>query len=198
MKHVIPSELYKNVYLNLFESHLSYGITAWGGISKNLLQPLLITQKKCIRVMFGDKDAYMDKFKTCARTRSFENRFLGKDFFQGKPSKSLFHSNNLLTIQNLYKYHCKVIKLRTPMSIYELMKHSERRENYFISLPPSLFDYQASNFWNKCRKSNSEIDFTTSIKIVKTKLKICLLETQNRHDMFIWHEFNFDTDHFSF
>ena len=194
MKHVIPSELYKNVYLTLFESHLSYGITAWGGISNNLLQPLFITQKKCIRVMFGDKDAYMDKFKTCARTRSFENRFLGKDFFQGEPSKSLFHSNNLLTIHNLYKYHCivelfKLIKLRTPMSIYELMKHSERRENYFISLPPSsLFDYQASNFWNKCHKSNSEIDFTTSIKIVKTKLKICL----------VWHEFNFDTDHFSF
>ena len=118
--------------------------------------------------------------------------FLGKDFFQGEPSKPLFHSNNLLTIHNLYKYHCivelfKLIELRTPMSIYELMKRSERRENYFISLPPSsLFDYQASNFWNKCRK------------IVKTKLKICLLETQNRHDMFVWHEFNFDTDHFSF
>ena len=41
----------------------------------------LLPRKKCIRVMFGDKDAYMDKFKTCARTRSFENRFLGKDFF---------------------------------------------------------------------------------------------------------------------
>ena len=135
----------------------------------------------------------MDKFKTFARTRSFEDRFLGKYFFQGEPSKPLFHSNNLLTIHNLYKYNCifelfKLIKLRTPMSIYELMKCSERRENYFISLPPSsLFDYQASNFWNKCRKSNSEIDFTTSIKIVKTKLKICLLETQNRHDMFVWH-----------
>ena len=60
------------------------------------------------------------------------------------------------------------------MSIDELMKRSERRENYFImNLPPSsLFDYQASNFWNKCCKSNSEIDFTTSINIVKTKLKI--------------------------
>ena len=96
-------------------------------------------------------------------------------------------------MHNLYKYHCivelfKVIKFRIPMSIYELMKCSERRENYFISLPPSsLFDYQASNFRNKCRKSNSEIDFTTSITIVKTKLKICLLEIQNRHDMFVWH-----------
>ena len=46
MKQVIPSELYKNVYLTLFESHLSYGITAWGGISKNLLKSLFIAQKK--------------------------------------------------------------------------------------------------------------------------------------------------------
>ena len=36
-----------------------------------------------------------------ARTRSFKDRFLGKDFFQGEPSKPLFHSNNLLTIHNL-------------------------------------------------------------------------------------------------
>ena len=83
-----PSELYNNLYLNLFESHLSYGITAcsMGGISKNLLQPLFITQIKSKRVIFGYKDAYMDKFETSARTRSFENRFLGKYSFQCKSS----------------------------------------------------------------------------------------------------------------
>ena len=57
MKHVIPNELYKNLYIALFESHLSYGITAWGGVSKNLLKSLFTTQKKCIRIMFSDKDA---------------------------------------------------------------------------------------------------------------------------------------------
>ena len=93
----------------------------------------------------------------------------------------------------------KVVKLRIPISIYELMKRSRRRDNYFISLhPSSLFDYEASNFWNKCRKPSSKIDFTTSINIVKTVLKKALLETQNRYDTHVWHEFNFDTDHFSF
>ena len=63
----------------------------------------------------------------------------------------------------------KVVKLRIPISIYELMKRSQRRDNNFISLhPSSLFDYQASNFWNKCHKPSSTIDFTTSINIVKT------------------------------
>ena len=204
MKHVIPNELYKNLYLTLFESHLSYGITAWGGVSKNLLKSLFTTQKKCIRIMFGDQDAYMAKFETCARTRTFESRILGREFFQREPSKPLFCNNSLLTVHNLYKYHCivemfKVVKLRIPISIYELMKRSRRRDNYFISLhPSSLFDYQASNFWNKCRKPCSTIDFTTSINIVKTVLKKALLETQNRYDTHVWHEFNFDTDHFSF
>ena len=65
-------------------------------------------------------------------------------------SKPLFHSNNLLTVHNLYKYHCRVeifkeVKLYTHMSINELMKHSDKQVNYFIGLPPSfLFDYQAS------------------------------------------------------
>ena len=55
MKHVIPNELYKNVYLTLFESHLSYGITAWGGISKNLFQPLFITQKNVLELCLAIK-----------------------------------------------------------------------------------------------------------------------------------------------
>ena len=42
------------------------------------------------------------------------------------------------------------------------------------------------------------INLTTSINIVKTVLKKALLETKNRYDTHVWHEFNFDTDHFSF
>ena len=111
--------------------------------SKNLLKSLFTTQKKCIRIMFGDQDAYMAKFETCARTRTFESRILGREFFQREPSKPLFCNNSLLTVHNLYKYHCivemfKVVKLRIPISIYELMKRSRRRDNYFISPSGSL------------------------------------------------------------
>ena len=54
------------------------------------------------------KDAYMAKFQTCARTRTFESRILGREFFQREPSKPLFCNNSLLTVHNLYKYHCIV------------------------------------------------------------------------------------------
>ena len=52
-------------YLNLID--LSYGISAWGGISFKKLEPLFIAQKKCLRIMFGDNEAYHNKFKTAAR-----------------------------------------------------------------------------------------------------------------------------------
>ena len=35
----------QELYDTLFESHLSYGISAWGGISFKKLEPLFITQK---------------------------------------------------------------------------------------------------------------------------------------------------------
>ena len=53
----------------------------WGGVLKSL-DPIFVTQKKCIRMMFGDRDKYLDKFRTCARTRSYENRFLGTEFYK--------------------------------------------------------------------------------------------------------------------
>ena len=67
IKKCIPKIAYKELYHTLFESHLSYGISAWGGISFKKLEPLFITQKKCLRIMFGDNEAYHNKFKTAAR-----------------------------------------------------------------------------------------------------------------------------------
>ena len=203
IKNIIPPELYKNLYHTLFESHLSYGISAWGGVSKTLIDPIFITQKKCIRIMFGDKEAYMDKFRTCARTRTHENQILGKEFFKREASKPLFNANGLLTVHNLYKYHCllelfKIIKLRSPMSLYEQFKRSKIRDDKLVSLSPSpLFVYQSSNLWIKCRKTDSETDFTAPIPSIKNKLKNSLFKTQSMFGP-DWHDFNFDISHFVF
>ena len=60
MKDNIPDDLHKSLYHTLFESHLTFAITVWGGIINNKLLP------------FGDKEAYLDKFKTSVRVRLFE------------------------------------------------------------------------------------------------------------------------------
>ena len=55
---------YNSVY-TFYRSHF----IVWGCISDNQLKLLFITQKKCIRILFGDCESYIDKFKTCSRVR---------------------------------------------------------------------------------------------------------------------------------
>ena len=184
MRRFIPKELFNDLYHTLFESHLTYGISVWGGISNNRLEPMFKTQKKCIRILFGDQEAYREKFKTCVRARPFELQKLGADFYEREASKPLFNKLDILTVHSLYKYHCllemfKIIKLHLPIPLYSLFKKSPRRAGYLISPPLStLFAFQASSLWNQCLKQSSKVDFTTSIAVVKSRLKTMLLRCQ--------------------
>ena len=69
IKSCLPENTYDQIYHALFESHLGYGISVWGGVSLNRLEPLFLVQKKCVRIIFGDSEAFADKFRTCSRTR---------------------------------------------------------------------------------------------------------------------------------
>ena len=40
-----------------------------GGVSEAKINPLFIAQKHCIRVLFGDKEKYLEKHRTAARSR---------------------------------------------------------------------------------------------------------------------------------
>ena len=91
IKDNIPVHLHKDLYHTLFESYLTYGITVWGGVSDNKLLPLFRAQKQCVRIMFGDKQAYLDKFNTCARSRPIETQILEGNFFSKEHSKPLFN-----------------------------------------------------------------------------------------------------------
>ena len=64
----IPKTNHKNIYHILFESHLAYCISVWGGVSKQLINSLFVTQKRLIRLIFGDTEAFLNKFCTSART----------------------------------------------------------------------------------------------------------------------------------
>ena len=73
--------------------------------------------------MFGDNEAYHDKFKTVARGRPRELQKLGAKYYELEHSKPLFNINNLLTVHHLYKYCCllemfKIVKLMIPIAFY--------------------------------------------------------------------------------
>ena len=54
----------------------------WGAISQNKINELDLIQKKCVtvRILFGDFNACIDKFKTRGKTRPFVSQILGSYF----------------------------------------------------------------------------------------------------------------------
>ena len=113
----------------------------------------------------------------------------------------------LYTLHHLYIYHTfidtlKIIKFRTPVSIFSLFTSSPSENNFKLLIPKVRLDlaknnyiFQASCIWNelipvmlnKCLPNKdglmvpgSEIDsdLTISIGVVKKKLRVVLLNAQ--------------------
>ena len=197
ISNLIPKELYKSIYHTLYESHLNYGITVWGGTSKAKLRPLFIGQKHCIRILFGDKEAYLDKFNTAVRARPVQEQKLGQEFFEKEHSKPIFNSNEIMTVYNLYNCQLlnsmyKLLKLRTPIAIYSCLKISQRKET-LLYVPKQFsesFIYCATTLWNSfltCPEGLLAKSVTTGLGSIKTKIKELIFRRQSMGDQNEWH-----------
>ena len=123
LNHIIqflPKNIHKELYYTLFESYLAYGVTFWGKASNLNLDYYLKHRKKAIRVVFGNKEQFLDKFRTCAKARPYPDQKFGQEFFIKEHTKPLFIANHILTLQNLNFYHTcseifKIFKYRNPI-----------------------------------------------------------------------------------
>ena len=224
----IPKEEYLKIYNAIFKSHLSYCISSWGGVSKNKLQCLFVLQKRCIRLLFGKDKSYdhPEYYDNCARARSYQQHMSAKNF-KLENTKPIFNAQNLLTLHHLYIYHTfldtfKIIKYRTPMSIYKLLKNSPRKINIKLEIPIVSLDlakknfiFQSSCIWNDiigkvlnpCSVNKDGVifpglnfgsDITIPMAALKEKLRNLLLNTQqldslNSND---WYPENFYEAHY--
>ena len=198
IQNFVPEHMHKDLYYTLFESHLSYCISVWGGISQNKLSSLFSTQKQCLRILFGDRNAFLDKFRTCARVRPFGFQILGESFYCQEHTKPLFSHLGLLTIQNLYSYHClmeifKILKFRAPISLHSLYTISQRKTTTLITPhPTNSFIYKSANMWNTLQSKLKIMDYSINLSKIKIEIKKLLLTNQVRHDDTEWYCSNFD------
>ena len=144
--------------------------------------------------MFGDKEAYLNKFKTCARARAFGEQNLGPQFFQKEHTKALFNKHSLMTVHNLYFYHCsndifKILKFRTPISLYTLINLSNRTGKDTLVLTPrpsNSYCYRLGTIWNFIRGQLSIHEFTISQSSFKSSIKKFILGVQLQGDPVHW------------
>ena len=192
IKDSIPNHLHRDLYYTLFESHLSYCISAWGSAAQFRINTLWVAQKHCVRVLFGNKSAYLEKKSTCARARPFGLQNLGAEFFQPEATKPLFKDNQILSIHNLYSYHCftetlKILKLRQPICLFEKYKLSNRKQTLLInSFPSNGFTERSTSIWNNIAPSLKLTDFSAKIGPLKKQLKKALLLNQHKANPNDW------------
>ena len=48
---MLPLDSLRTLYFALIHPHLGYGITAWGNADKNIIKPVILLQKRTIRVI---------------------------------------------------------------------------------------------------------------------------------------------------
>ena len=163
------------------------------------LNKLFNAQKKIMRVLFGDREKFLDKYRTCTQARPYPEQKLPSEFYIKEHSKPLFNKNNILNLKNLYFYHCanetfKILKFRSPIAVHNLYKFSTHgQKNLFIITPPpgNTFIYKSSVIWNSVKSVFKIDDPATSVSILKLKLKAYLLNKQLLGDAENWVENNF-------
>ena len=204
IKPSVPQSLHKDLYHTLFESHLTYCISVWGGLSVARMDCLFKIQKKILRILYGDTKAYIEKFKTCVRVRPFGNQKLGEEFYMKEHTKPLFEKHKILTVHNIYSYHTfmeilKILKFKMPISILEHYQHSRRNCYTYPQLvppaPSTNFIYRSSTIWNLLRKKLGLTDLSVKASLVKNKLKAMLHHNQHIHNKLEWypsHDFNIE------
>ena len=205
IRHFITEELHKDLYYTLFESHLSYCISAWGGVHQSKLDPIHKIQKNVVRILFGDNEAFAEKFRTCARTRILDKQILDGSFYVKEHTKPLFRENKILVVYNLYYYHSfmeafRILKLRSPICIYSQYQVSARTYLTFLKLippkPSNHFIYRTSVIWNTLRQKLDINDISISTSSVKKQLRNILHTNQHNHHNIDWlpsHDFSLDT-----
>ena len=195
----IPSQNYKSIYHTLFESHLSYCISVWGGAKRKLIEKIFVLQKGAVRYIFGDYDSFIDKFKTAARTRAFGEQYLGQSFYRKEHTKPAFVKNNLLTVHNLFKYMAinelaKLICLRSPAVLLENLHVSRRNNKNLIIISNTTSNKCVNNsiyitlrYWNVLVKK-LKIPNPNEILLcsLKHRLKAYLLDKQKTGCPLTW------------
>ena len=160
---------------------MPYYISVWGEASPTLVNKIFTAQKHCLRVLFGNKAAYLDKFETCARVRPFSSKAPEQTIFELEHTKPIFKLQQILTVQNLYSYHTymetiKILKFRQPLSPYEQFNISNRKEILLItSQPLANFISRSTGLWNIITPKLKLLDYSVKINQVKSNLKRGLL-----------------------
>ena len=165
IRHFVDISTLKTLYYSLLHPHLNYCLTAWGAAPNSTLKPLIVFQKKVLRIMTFSK---FDHPST--------DLFLKLDIL---PLGQLYNLNVSIL---MYKTHHNLITGRyklTPVdNIHTYNTRFSKNKNYYHShnktnLGLSTFTAQGVKFWSKLPIETKQLP----LHLYKKKLKQYLINS---------------------
>ena len=141
LKYTFPKDILKTLYMSLIQPYLNYCNVIWGAADKTIIEPLLLLQKKALRIV--NRVHYLDH------------------------TKPLFESMKILTIYQQYELNCisfiyKCLNSSKYTSFKNLLTRNSHFHNYNtrnnsdLRLPGSrLKSIRQSFFYNGIKLWNS-------------------------------------------
>jgi hypothetical protein len=163
VKHVLPHETLRTLYLALIHPHISYGIMAWGSANASTLHPVKVLQKRAMRMIHNSAyNSHTDPMLKNAKILKID------DLYEYQAALFMFD----YTKHNLPISFDSVFKFRYEIHTNRLTRQSNKlditrcRTNFAGNLP--LF--ALPKIWNKW--SNHSNHSKMSRNQFKTYLKI--------------------------
>jgi hypothetical protein len=168
LKNVLPKKVMITIYHSLIETHLNYGILAWGNATKKSLKRLSVIQKRAIRMICKSK---------------FNSH-----------TEPLFKQLKLLKVEDLFNLACsklywKKVHNQLPkfhslqLPTFEEQQNSNRQTRqstdiitfpHRTNLDKQLFNYSVSKVWNQL-PSNIKDHVSRSVNSFSNSIKTFLL-----------------------
>ena len=150
LKNILPKSLLRQIYFALVHSHLQYGTVLWGNASSAALNPIIIQQKKAIRLINkAHYNAHTAGLFKQSNILTLENIFI----LQETKFVHSFYQNH---IGNSIKQ-----KLLTQVLSYLVRSTGKIRSNRLI---------KGNNFWLKLSETDKNLTWTRLSKLTKKKL----------------------------
>lgn len=153
LKKILSVPQLKVLYHALVESHINYGIIAWGGVSKTNLNPLNILQKRFLKIILSKEPTY--------------------------PSTLLYSEAQVFSARQLYfynlnlRYHCTKSVSTLPTYQYTTRQKDRHRIPFMTkSIGQRSFHFLAPRTYNSLPKEIRNIKISY---IFKKKLKLFIL-----------------------
>lgn len=135
------------------ESHLSYGIIAWGAADKTYLEDLCVLQRRILKLMSNKKNIYSSN----ALYKELNILDIRQLFYLKVSIKAHFERKNLTPIDHKYSTRCKEKYVTVPLKSTTKGQHS--------------YDYLAPKIYNSIPEDIKKVQNLRRFKyLLKTRL----------------------------